>query len=85
MLKLAAAAIIATLTFAPAFAQEMVECTPEAMKKIEMMAKEKMEMKADVTIAMKESEKAMMAKEKGDMKDCSMHLTNAEKDLMKAQ
>lgn len=86
MLKLAlAAAAIATLSFTPAFAADKLTCNDEGMMKVEMMMKEKMEMKLNTDMAMKESEMAMMAKKDGKTEDCAMHLNMAQEELMKAK
>lgn len=86
MLKLAAAATFVTLlSITPSFAADKLACDEKSMMKVEMMMKEKMEMKLNTEMAMKENEKAMMAKKDGKKKDCAMHLNMAQEELMKAQ
>jgi hypothetical protein len=68
---------------APAMAADKLECDDAGMQKVEMMLKEKMEMKVDTTMAMKQNEKASMAMKAGDTKDCAMHLNMAQEELMK--
>jgi hypothetical protein len=84
MLKLATAATFAALfAITPAFAADKLECNDDGMKKVEMMMKEKMEMKANTDMAMKENEMAMTSKKDGKMDDCAMHLNMAQEELMK--
>ncbi len=49
------------------------------------MMKEKMGMKMNTDMAMKESEMAMASKKDGKMDDCAMHLNMAQEELMKAK
>ncbi len=84
MLKFLSASAVATaLMIAPAFAADKLACDDASMKKVEMMMKEKMEMKADTEMAMKENEMAMMAKKDGKTDDCALHLNMAQEALMK--
>jgi hypothetical protein len=85
MNKFALAFAVATVfSIAPAFAADKLACDDAGMKKVEMMLKEKMEMKVDATMAMKQNEKAAMAMKAGDNEDCAMHLNMAQEELMKA-
>lgn len=84
MLKLTTAATFLVLFAAtPALAADMLACNDDSMMKVEMMMKEKMAMKADTAMAMKENDMAMMAKKEGKMDDCAMHLNMAQEELMK--
>ena len=75
MLKFtAAAALCAFIAITPALAADKLSCDDDGMMKVEMMMKEKMGMKLDTTMAMKESEMATMSKKEGKMEDCAMHL-----------
>jgi hypothetical protein len=85
MLKLTTAALAATLLAAPAFAADKLACDDAGMQKVEMMMKEKADMKVNVEMAMKENEMAMMAKKDGKTDDCAMHLNMAQEELMKAK
>ncbi len=86
MLKLTAAtALLALFTISPAFADAKLDCNDDGMMKVEMMMKEKMAMKINTDMAMKENEMAAMAKKDGKMKDCAMHLNMAQEELMKAK
>lgn len=75
--------IAAVLSATPAFAADKLACDDAGMKAVEMMLKEKMEMKADTTMAMKENEMAAMAMKEGKTEDCAMHLNMAQEALMK--
>lgn len=86
MLKIStAAALVALFSATPAFAADKLACNEDGMMKVEMMMKEKMEMKVNTDMAMKESDMAMMAKKEGKMDDCAMHLNMAQEELMKAK
>ena len=86
MLKFtAAAALCAFIAITPALAADKLACDDDGMMKVEMMMKEKMGMKLDTTMAMKESEMATMSKKEGKMEDCAMHLNMAQEELMKAK
>ncbi len=86
MLKFAsAAALLALFAATPTFAADMLACNDDGMMKVETMMKEKTEMKVDIAMAMKENEKAAMAKKDGKMDDCAMHLNLAQEELMKAK
>ena len=86
MLKLTtAAALLALFAATPALADGMLACNDDGMMKVEMMMKEKTEMKANTAMAMKENDMAMMAKKDGKMEDCAMHLNMAQDELMKAK
>jgi hypothetical protein len=85
MLKLTAAALIACFAITPALAADKLACDDAGMMKVEMMMKEKMEMKVNTDMAMKESEMATMSKKEGKMDDCAMHLNMAQEELMKAK
>ncbi len=85
MLKLStAAALVALFAITPAVAADKLACDDASMKKVEMMMKEKMGMKVNTDMAMKESDMAMMSKKDGKMDDCAMHLNMARDELMKA-
>jgi hypothetical protein len=84
MLKLATAAtFVALFAATPVFAADKLACDEASMMKVEMLMKEKMEMKVNTDMAMKESEMAGMAKKEGKMDDCAMHLNMAQDELMK--
>ena len=85
MKKLVLAAAIAALFSSPALAEDKLACDDAGMMKVEMMMKEKMEMKVNTDMAMKENEMAMMAKKEGKTDDCAMHLNMAAEELMKAK
>jgi hypothetical protein len=86
MLKFTAAATLACfIAITPAFADEKLGCDEAGMMKVETMMKEKMEMKVNTEMAMKESEMATMSKKEGKMEDCAMHLNMAQEELMKAK
>ncbi len=84
MMKIAAAfAVVTLMAIAPVQAADKLACDDASMKKVEMMMKEKMDMKADTAMAMKENDMAMTAKQEGKMDDCAMHLNMAQDELMK--
>jgi hypothetical protein len=86
MLKFAtAAALTAFIAITPAFADEKLGCDDASMMKVETMMKEKMGMKLNTDMAMKESEMATTSKKDGKMEDCAMHLNMAQDELMKAK
>jgi hypothetical protein len=86
MLKLATAtAIVALFAITPSYAADKLACDDDGMMKVEMMMKEKMGMKVNTDMAMKESEMATMSKKEGKMDDCAMHLNMAQEELMKAK
>jgi hypothetical protein len=86
MLKIAtAAALTAFITITPALADEKLGCDEASMMKVETMMKEKMGMKLNTDMAMKESEMATTSKKDGKMEDCAMHLNMAQDELMKAK
>jgi hypothetical protein len=82
---IAAASLIGLFAITPAYAADKLACDDDGMMKVEMMMKEKMGMKLDTTMAMKESEMASMSKKDGKMDDCAMHLNMAQEELMKAK
>jgi hypothetical protein len=83
MLKFTAATLLVFAAATPTFAADKLACNDDGMMKVEMMMKEKMAMKADTAMAMKENDMAMMAKKDGKMDDCAMHLNMAQEELMK--
>jgi hypothetical protein len=86
MLKFTTAAALAALfAITPALADEKLICDDASMMKVETMMKEKMGMKLNTDMAMKESEMAMTSKKDGKMEDCAMHLNMAQEELMKAK
>ena len=86
MLKLmSATALIALFAITPSSAADKLACDEAGMMKVEMMMKEKMGMKVNTDMAMKESEMAAMSKKEGKMDDCAMHLNMAQEELMKAK
>lgn len=86
MLKFTTAAALAILfSITPALAAEKLMCDDSSMMKVETMMKEKMGMKMNTDMAMKESEMAMASKKDGKMDDCAMHLNMAQEELMKAK
>ncbi len=80
-----AAALAAFFTITPALAADKLACDDDGMMKVETMMKEKMGMKMNTDMAMKESEMAMTSKKDGKMDDCAMHLNMAQDELMKAK
>jgi hypothetical protein len=84
MLKLTtAAAMAAFFIITPAIADDKLACDDAGMMKLDTMMKEKMGMKMNTDMAMKESEMAATSKKDGKMDDCTMHLNMAQDELMK--
>jgi uncharacterized protein len=80
-----AAALAAFICITPALADDKLACDDAGMMKVDTMMKEKMGMKINTDMAMKESEMATMSKKEGKMDDCAMHLNMAQDELMKAK
>ncbi len=88
MLKtLTAALFAAAFTIAPAYAQEMMKCDDASMMKMqsEMDAMSDPAMKDKKDMAMKEMDMAKMAMKDGKMEDCTMHMGEASKQMMKQE
>lgn len=83
---LCAAAVVALALSAPAFAQDnMMKCDDASMMKMqtEMDAMTDPAMKDKKEMAMKEMDMAKMAMKDGKMEDCTMHMGEAGKQMMK--
>lgn len=87
MKTISAATLIGILfTFGTAQAQEMMDCTDDAMMKIQadVDAITDAAQNEQKEMAMKELEKAKEAKTANSEEDCKMHLANAAKAMKKS-
>lgn len=81
--SLIAAGLLGLALTAPAYADEMAKCDDASMMKMDEAIKADTDpkMKEAAGMAMKELDMAKMAMKDGKMDDCSMHLTNAMKNM----
>ena len=82
MKSLFAATLLGFALTAPAYADEMMKCDDATMMKMQTEMDAMTDM-AKKDMAMKEMEMAKMAMKDGKMDDCSMHMGEADKQMMK--